>query len=170
MGWRTWHGCRGAAIFGGATFTMVACSGTGSGPAAGRVPSEILTGGVRLSVTTTILPSPDSTIPQTLVVENPSGESVDVAVSRFCPVLLRLYEDASRQGEPVWDLAGTGDCPAALLTLTLAPGDIETLEVRTPVSDVLGDSLTARRYFFTGVARVASSEFEIEAGDGFVRP
>jgi hypothetical protein len=77
-----------------------------------------------------------------------------------CALVLRAYRHAGRADRPVWDSRrrapwagsyGYG-CPAYLATRTLAPGQTirpDEFVGRFPLIEILGDSLSDRRYYFS---------------------
>ncbi|HEV2148806.1 MAG TPA: hypothetical protein VGR37_15485 [Longimicrobiaceae bacterium] len=82
-----------------------------------------------------------------------------------CALHLRAYRTPARAGEPAWrserrePWEGTMGyaCPSYLASHTLAPGETfspKELRLRVPLVEVLGDSLTDGRYYFTASLRL----------------
>lgn len=122
--------------------------------------------GVAYRVETAVLESFPVQLRPAITVRNEGDAERTVRFPDGCIALLRVYRDASRTGNPVWDQARTVGCAAAIQEFTVAPGD-STIIRRSTISaaEILGDSLPPGRYYFTVVLRPDWQTLELAAGE-----
>lgn len=89
--------------------------------------AENTNGELSLQVSTTPVPYPAGQVQLRLVISNPADHTLSVQLSRYCPVGVRIFEEKSRSGVPVWDETKDRACPFVARVVELAPGESETI-------------------------------------------
>jgi hypothetical protein len=85
------------------------------------------------------------TLRTVITVTNRGRAVAELVVSRYCPVHLRVYVDASVHAEPVWD-SGRLVCSLVATHFMMQPGASRQFTRTTRATDILGDSLVPGRY------------------------
>jgi hypothetical protein len=107
------------------------------------------------------------TLRTVMTVTNRGRAIAELVVSRYCPVHLRVYVDASVQAEPVWD-SGQLVCPLVASHWTVQPGESRQFTRVTRATDILGDSIAPGRYGLEAMMWVGGLQWLIELPTGSV--
>lgn len=145
---------------------VVACTSSGvvTGPEGIRAYRTVE--GVEYRAYTAVLESFPVQLRPEVTVRNEGGDERTIRFPDGCVVLLRVYRDESRTGNPAWDQERTVGCFQAVQEITLAAGDSTVIRRGTiSAAEILGDSLPAGRYYFSVVLRPDWQSLELAAGE-----
>lgn len=86
-----------------------------------------------------------------------------------CPMLLVIFSNRERTGEPLWDARRDhGDCPAIGRTITLAPGGLYRLSYAVEHAFLVRDGLGGQHVFFSGIVELRGAQRSIPAGSDVI--
>ncbi len=150
------------------TVLLLACAGTptnGDQPGDGGPHTDVVVrGSIEYRGDVMVMESFPVQLSGSVTITNLGTSAQTITFPDGCVALLRAY----RPGEstPVWDQGSDMACTMALVPVTLAPGESET--VRTPTSsayDILGDEHSDGDYRITIYLRpLESTPVEVEGG------
>ncbi|HEX7118039.1 MAG TPA: BsuPI-related putative proteinase inhibitor [Longimicrobiales bacterium] len=142
-----------------------ACTASGDFTGPDSLRANRTVSGITYRADTRVMESFPVRLGPTVSVRNDSGTPRTIRFPDGCVVLLRVYTEPERTGQPAWDQARTVGCFQAIQEVDLAPGDTATLAGGTiGAAEILGDSLPAGRYYFTVVLRPDGQVLELAAG------
>lgn len=136
---------------------LVSCCACGAGLNSGPVPaSERQSSEVRTDSLTfrarTILQSQQTEVVRTEVTAtNSSDRVVSLLVPGGCPVIVQLLSSHPPNGRTVWDSQKSRSsmgCALSLVQVRIMPGESRVFVREVEKTEILGDSLPSRRYFF----------------------
>jgi hypothetical protein len=89
-----------------------------------------------------------------------------------CPVIVRVYTQPTRSGQPSWDALAVPNtaCPLPLIVRHLGRGEELALNALTLPREVLGDSLAPGHYYLGAVVRPNGDSLVVEAGEADLTP
>lgn len=107
-----------------------------------------------------------------ITITNTNEQTVTVLI-KGCPVSLRLYKEPSRSGKPVWDLkeyregiSGKNNCMQDPYEVSLRPHEShEDQESVHAQREILSDSISEGRYYFTVTFELSDQQLELAAGE-----
>lgn len=134
-----------------------------------QLPSETTVGEIRYRATTSVLTTNPVVLRSVLTVTNIGNGVAQVEISATCPFSLEVFTTSARVGPPAWSQAGQ-QCAAVARVVSFAPGESRSFDSHATAREILGDSLTAARYYFVAVIQPSGRALRIEAGDVLLKP
>ena len=95
---------------------------------------------------------------------NKTGEAVTISHGDPCIVMLRVYDNEARSGEPVWDQERVNFCVAMVFDDEIAAFDTAVYQTGADGYDILGDSLPDGRYWLSAHVTLSQGNTEVPAG------